>query len=111
MIYVPVYNSSNCVVIRDKDTIRIYDTQPTYNSNNYYTDYYINSHYIFNNGYQQFNQYSTLPTCINHNLLTTNVFYRNDIDSILIIFLILLLICFLFPYKIISRMFGRWFKW
>ena len=110
MIYVPNYTNSNCVVIRDKDTIRVYDSQPTYNSNNYFTDYYINSNYLFNNGYQQFNQYSTLPTCINHNLLTTNVYYRNDFDKIMIIFLILLLICFYFPYKMLSRMFGRWFK-
>lgn len=111
MIYVPDFTNSNCVVIRDKDTIRVYDTTPTNNSNNYYTDYYINSHYIFTNGYQQFSQYSQLPTCINHNLLTKNVYYRNDFDSILIIFLILLIICFYFPYRIISRMFGRWFKW
>lgn len=111
MIYVPNFTSSNCITIRDKDTIRVYDTRPTNNSTNSFTDYYINSHYIFTNGSQQFTQYSTLPTCINQDLITKNVFYRNDIDSILIIFLILLLICFYFPYRIISRMFGRWFKW
>lgn len=110
MIYVPSYTSNNCIVIRDKDTIRVYDSQPTYNSTNYFTDYFINSNYLFNNGYQTFNQYSTLPTCVNQNLLTTNVFYRNDIDKILVIFLILLIICFWFPYKILSRAFGRWFK-
>lgn len=110
MIYVPSYTSNNCIVVRDKDTIRVYDSQPTNNSTNYYTDYFINSNYLFNNGYQTFNQYSTIPTCVNQNLLTTNVFYRNDIDKILIIFLILLIVCFWFPYKIISRAFGRWFK-
>ena len=111
MIYVPSYTNSNCIVIRDKDTIRVYDTTPTNNSNNYYTDYYINSNYIFTNWYQQFSQYSTLPTCINHNLLTSSPYYRNDFDKIMIIFFILLLICFYFPFRIISRMFGRWFKW
>lgn len=110
MFYVPNFSSSNCVVLRDKDTLRVYDQRPTYNSNINYVDYYINSHYVYNNGVQQFNQYSTLPTCIDVSNITTNVFYRNDIDSILIVFLIILLVCFYFPYRIISRMFGRWFK-
>lgn len=108
-IYLPD-TSYACYVIRDSNTIRAYETMPTLNSNVNYTDYYINSHYIFNNGTQNFNQYSTLPVCNGANF-TENVFYRNDLDSILIIFLILLLICFYFPYRIISRMFGRWLKW
>ena len=111
MIYVPTYNNSNCVAIRDKDTIRVYDSRPTNNSNVFYTDYFINSHYLFVNGYQQFTQYSTLPTCINTDLLTSSPYYRNDFDNILVIFIILLIICFYFPYRILSRMFGRWFKW
>lgn len=110
MIYVPTFTNNNCVVLRDKDTIRVYDTTPTNNSTNYYTDYYINSHYYFTNGTQTFSQYSTLPTCINHDLLTTNYFHRFDIDQILVIFLIILIVCFWFPYRIISRAFGRWFK-
>ena len=59
-------------------------------------------------------EYSTLvSTCAkdNYTNFTTNVFYRHDIDSILITFIILVLIMFLFPYRIICRMFGRWFKW
>lgn len=42
---------------------------------------------------------------------TSNVYYRKDIDSILVIFFIVLLVAFYFPYRIISRMFGRWLKW
>lgn len=100
-----------CVVVRDNgNTIRAYETTPRLNSTINYTDYYVNSHYLYNLGEQTFSQYTTLPTCLNATL-TTNVFYRNDLDSILIIFFILLLICFYFPYRLISRMFGRWLKW
>lgn len=109
-IYVPD-SSKSCYVVRDKDTIRAYNTIPTYNSTINYTDYYINSHYIDTTGSQTFSQYTTLPSCINSNNITDNVFYRNDIDSILIITFILLLICFYFPYRILSRLFGRWLKW
>lgn len=108
-IYLPSTNYA-CYVVQNSTTIRAYETMPTRNSTVNYTDYYYNSHYYFTNGTQTFSQYSTLPTCNGSNF-TTNVFYRNDIDQILIIFFILLLVCFYFPYRIISRAFGRWFKW
>ena len=109
MIYIPNYETNNCVHIRDKDTIRVYERKPQVNNLVNYTDYYINSDYLQTNGQQQFTQYTTIPTCEDN--ITTNVFYRNDIDKILVVFLIILLICFFLPYKIISRMFGRWLKW
>ena len=61
-IYLPnTLTNSNCVVVRDKDTIRVYENTPQQNGQYYnYTDYYINSHYITNTGSQQFNQYSTI---------------------------------------------------
>ena len=108
-IYLPSTNYA-CYVVRDSNTIRAYDTMPRQNTTVDYTDYYINSHYIFNNGTQQFTQYSTLPTCIGATI-TDNVFYRNDFDQIMIIFFLILMICFYFPYRVISRAFGRWLKW
>ena len=36
--------------------------------------------------------------------------YRLDLSNILLIFLILFIFIILFPYKIISRLFGRWLK-
>lgn len=99
-----------CYVVRDNNTIRAYERTPQNNTTINYTDYYINSHYIYTNGQQTFTNYNTLPTCMGATI-TNNVFYRNDIDQILVVFFILLLICFYFPYRIISRMFGRWFKW
>lgn len=110
-VYVPNYQNSNCAYIYNSNTIRVYDSVPTQNSSVDYTDYYINSSYLSNNGNTNFSPYASLPTCINSSDITTNVFYRNDIDKILVVFLILLIICFYFPYRMISRLFGRWLKW
>ena len=110
-VYVPEYNQGNCAYIRDSDIIRVYSSVPQYNSTISYTDYFIKSSYISNTGNTTFSNYSTLPTCIADSRITTDIWYRNDLDSILVCFFILLLICFYFPYRMISRMFGRWFKW
>lgn len=99
-----------CYEIRDANTIRAYETQPRVNGSSDYTDYYINSHYIFKNGTSTWSQYATLPTCSGATF-TTNVFYRNDMGDILLMFFIILLVCFYFPYRVISRAFGRWLKW
>lgn len=111
MIYVPSYQSNNCLYIYSTDILRKYDYRPTNNSNVPYTDYYLKSHYIFNTGSQSFGQYSTLPTCIDNSRITTDFYYRNDLSEILVIFFIILLVCIYFPYRIISRLFGRWLKW
>lgn len=111
MIYVPEYSIGNCAYIYSSDIIRVYDSQPRQNTTINYKDYYIKSSYIYNQGSSSFTQYSSLPVCINSNRITTNVFYRNDISQILTVLFVLLIICFYFPYRIISRMFGRWLKW
>ena len=111
MIYVPEYNQGNCIYIYSSDIIRVYDSQPQHNTTINYKDYYIKSSYIYNEGSTTFGQYSTLPVCINSNRITTSVYYRNDFSQILIMLFILLILCFYFPYRVISRMFGRWFKW
>lgn len=110
-VYVPEFNSGNCAYIYNSDIIRVYSSTPSHNTTISYKDYYIKSSYIYNEGSTTFSNYSALPVCINSNRITTNVMYRNDIDSIMVVFFILLLICFYFPYRIISRMFGRWLKW
>lgn len=110
-VYIPEYNSNNCAYIYNSDIIRVYDSVPRHNATISYKDYYIKSSYIYNEGNTTFSNYSTLPVCINSDRITTNVMFRNDIDSIMVVFFILLLICFYFPYRIISRLFGRWLKW
>lgn len=107
LYYIP--NLGACRVI-NSSYIRVYDTLPRNNSSSSYTDYYFNSHYVGLRGSQSWGANSTLPTCNTIDNFTTNVFYRFDIDSVLITFLIILLICFWFPYKILARMFGRWLK-
>lgn len=110
-IYIPSYTNSKCAYVYNSDTIRVYDSTPTLNSTINYTEYFVNSSYLSRTGSTTFNQYSSLPVCLSSSDITTNVFYRNDIDKILVITFILLIICFYFPYRIISRMFGRWLKW
>ena len=110
-LYVPVYENGNCAYIYNSDIVRVYSSTPRQNSTISYTDYYIKSSYISNTGNTTFSNYSILPTCITDSNITTNVMYRNDIADIMITFFILLLVCFYFPYRIISRLFGRWLKW
>ncbi len=107
--YVPD-TSYKCYVFINSTTLRAYEQVPRQNTTISYTDYYYTSHYTFTNGTQQFSTYSTIPVC-NGGTFTDNVFYRYDFDSIMVIFFLILLICFYFPYRLISRAFGRWLKW
>lgn len=110
-IYVPQYDySTNCAVIYDSNTIRVYNIPPIQNSDTSYIDYLFNSHYINKSGVEHFAVDSTLPSCIVDDDITTNVYYRNDLSDILVSFFILLIVCIYFPYRLISRMFGRWLK-
>lgn len=111
MIYVPNL-SYECYVIQNAETIRAYKTEPynpSYNNtiNIEYRDFYINSNYIYQDGIQQFGSYSTIPLCLDKNNLTDNVYYRNDLDRILIIFIIFAIVCFVCPLKIFTRLFRR----
>ena len=110
MIYVPEYNNGNCSYIYNTDIIRVYQSTPVYNSDINYKDYYIKSGYIYNEGTTHFGNYSTLPTCINSNRITTDYLYRNDITSIMILFLILAFILIYCPYRLFARIFGKWMR-
>ena len=91
-IYLPIddINDFACYSVIDKDTIRAYKTQPQLESSSEYVDFYINSHYLQKTGIQSWGQWNTsLPNCITKSSFTTDVYYRNDLDSVLIIFLIL----------------------
>ncbi len=109
--YVPEYNSNNCVVYRGNGVIRVYEkknfSQGTFN----YIDYHIQDNYYTTTGSDTFSNYSqNYPICLNSSYVTTDVWYRTDIDSILVSFFIILIVCFYFPFKIFSRIFGRWLK-
>ena len=106
-VYLPNFTSSNCIVVKDKDTIRVYDNLPTFDSYEDYTDYFINSNYLSVRGKEFIN---TVPVCEEQDNFTTEYYYRNDFADICIIVLVFSLIVVYLPYKIISRAFGRWLK-
>lgn len=106
-IYVPDYTSSNCVIVRNEEVIRRYETTPTYNSTVNYIDYYIHTDYIAQPGNQTFNQYSTLPTCLSSDIITTDIYYRVDMYKILIMFLIISIFAIGIPLKVFSRLIRR----
>ena len=106
MIYVPdLYYE--CYYVQSEGVIRAYEEMPENNKTINYRDYYINSNYIYKDGYTQFSSYSTLPTCLESSVLTNDVYYRKDFSDILIIFLIMSIFCFYIPIKIFTRIFRR----
>lgn len=63
--------------------------------------------------YQYSNRFScsnNFTTYVPYNNLTSDFWYRIDIDKSLIIFMILAIIIIFIPFKIIGRWFGRWLK-
>lgn len=114
MIYVPDL-TYKCYVLVNKDTIRAYSQlpyNPGYNQqiNISYRDYYINSNYLYTDGTQSFGSYTTLPICLDSNNLTDSYYYRNDFDSILIIFFIMFIFCIYIPLKIFSPILFRRYR-
>ena len=107
MIYVPDLENYKCFVVRNDSTIRAYKNIPQNNMDIEYRDYYYTSNYLYQDGVQSFGAYSTLPICLDNSKLTDSVYYRNDFDSILVIFLIMCIFCFYLPLKIFVRLFRR----
>lgn len=107
MIYVPDLDTYKCIIVRNDSTIRAYKEIPTNNKDVTYRDYYYTSNYLYQDGVQSFSTYSTLPICLDNSKLTDSVYYRNDFDSILVIFLIMCIFCFYLPLKIFVRLFRR----
>lgn len=107
MIYVPDLKNYKCFVVRDETTIRAYKEVPRKNSDIDYRDYFYNSNYLYQDGEQSFGNYSVLPVCLDNSVLTSEVYYRNDFDSILVIFLIMCIFCFLIPIKLFLRFIRR----
>lgn len=106
-IYIPNMEDYQCFVVQSEGVVRSYEQIPTYNSTINYRDYYINGNYIYREGSQNFSTYSTLPTCLSSDVITNDVYYRNDFDKILIIFLIMSIFIFYIPIKIFKRLFKR----
>lgn len=107
-VYVPDLENYKCFVVQSSDTIRAYKQVPQKNTEIEYRDYFINANYIYKDGTQSFGNYTTyLPICLSTEVVSDNVFYRNDIDSILTIFCIMCIISFYIPIKVFTRLFRR----
>ena len=107
-IYLPSDNIyDQCYVVQSEGVIRAYDRAPNYNSIYNYRDYYIKSNYIYRDGTGQWNQYSTLPICLDSSLITHDFYYRTDFWSICIIFMTLFFFIFFIPFKLFQRFFRR----
>lgn len=107
MIYVPDITNYECFVVQSEGVIRSYEETPRNNSTINYRDYYINSDYIYRDGYQTFSSYSNLPTCLSSSVITDKEFYRIDYYKSLIIFTIFVIFCIYVPTKILFRLFRR----
>lgn len=106
MIYVPDYENGQCAYMYSNNTLRVYDSTPRANTTINYTDYMVDNHYLYREGSTSFTQYSTLPTCLSNDVITTSYGYRTDISDILITFIIIVAII----YFIISRLWRVLFK-
>lgn len=102
-LYLPTNYKNNCNVFYD-NYIRSY----TNNNRTEWVDIYFKDNYAERIGSSNYGQNVVCDTL---NTYTDNIFYRYDMPYILLMFFILLLVCFYFPYRIISRLFGRWLKW
>lgn len=111
-IYLPIeVNSNQCPVVVSDGHIRVYDRIPngTDISNVHYYDFYIRENYLERQSTTNFNRYTSLD-CLDTTQFVTDFWYRPDIWQSLLCFVIIGGIGFYLPYKIISRLFGRWLK-
>lgn len=107
-IYVPEDTTYNkCYVVQNTGVIRGYNKVPKNNTDYQYRDYYIESNYIYKDGQGTWSQYTTLPICLENSVITNNIYYRNDLPDILIIFMVLCIFGIYIPLKIFMRLFRR----
>lgn len=103
--------NSNYTYYINNNYITIRTNKNCYNNyNSTYCDCYDifpNLDYAITNAYSC---YSSSTHSISYDNFTSDYWYRLNIDKSLIIFSIIFIFGFLFPYKIISRCFGRWLK-
>ena len=107
-IYVPQDTTYNkCYVVQNTGVIRGYNKVPKNNTDYQYRDYYLESNYIYKDGQGTWSQYSTLPICLENSVITNDIYYRNDLPDILIIFMVLCIFGIWIPLKVFMRLFRR----
>lgn len=111
-LYLPEeINANQCVTVQAEGHIRVYDRRPNGDTINNvtYRDYYIRDNYLISSNTTNFSYYTNL-NCLDNNQFTTDYWYRPDIWQSLLCFFIIGMVALYLPYKIISRMLGRWLK-
>ena len=107
-IYVPEDTTYNkCYVVQSEGVIRGYDRVPANNTSYSYRDYYINNSYIYKDNVGQWSQYTTLPICLDSSDITNDIWYRQDMPNILLMFLIINIFGIYLPIKIFSKIFKK----
>lgn len=111
-VYVPKdYINKPCVEVYGHNVIRVYDKKPALNSDSTFTDFYTDMDYYSKTGSTSWGQWSnTLPVCVPNKDLVSDVYYRIDFSNSLIIIFIFIILLIYFPYRLISRIFGRWLR-
>ena len=111
-LYLPIEVKNNqCAVVVSDGHIRVYDSRPNGTQQNgvTYTDFYIRENYLSTTGSTNWNQYTT-QQCVDYTQFSTDKWDRPDSWASLLSAFIITIICIWLPFKIISRMFGRWLK-
>lgn len=103
-------NNNQCAVVQSDGHIRIYDSRPN-GTQQYvnYRDYYIRENYLMTSSSTTWSSYTSI-NCMDSTQFTTDFWYRPDIWQSLICFYIICIVAIYIPFKIISRIFGRWLK-
>ena len=104
MLYVPIDSFNNvCVEKLNTDIIRVYDSV-NINQENNYTDYNSTNHYA---SYKSSIILTSNPNCVSSEHLTNDIYYRNDLSHILVIFFIMSIFIFYIPFKLIMRFYRK----
>lgn len=103
MIYVPDIEHFECYTMHD-GYIRAYEGFSSVPASVAYTDFLYNSNYYRRSGREELLEF---PDCIPSDQLTTDYYYRTDIDKILIVFIILAFVIVYLPVKLIFHVLNR----
>mgnify|MGYP006976139101 CR=1 FL=1 len=103
-IYVPELEDNNCVIIRSVDVIRVYDREPTLNSEIHYRDYYPNLNYNYNEGTQTFGNYSSsLPVCRE---ASSDIKYNSSYPQFILVCVVILIFAVKVIYDFLTELFN-----
>ena len=105
MIYVPDYETYQCAYLNSSNMLRVYDSVPIHNTTVDYREYAIDNHYVYRDGSTTFSNYSTLPTCLDDDVITTNFYYRTDISDIVFLFMAFVGINYILISKLVKLFF------